>query len=401
MSLIDTAERLASIDRSQIMLATNRCLHAFDRFSECARCFDLCPVEAILVGKPPTLASSSCKSCLACLPACPVGAFQADDSVANLLNCIPHIDGKTVEILCSLHPDPGVGEDSERTAVRIQGCLAGLGSGAYLAVIALSIEHIFLRTDACIECGWASLRNQVVQQAERVNTFMAALNYPADITCLDEIENPISRTLWEVKNPPLSRRDLFRMFGRQSQVALSRALERDLPHKSQGLGRDRLRWLAAAERLPLTAASTVIDSTGFDFASLVVSETCTACGVCVRACPTNTLSFEKNNNGNLYTLTVDVRNCIGCEACIHVCAPAAISINHAPTWAEIFQSSKVILREGELIKCESCGAQTAKRADVRLCPVCEYRQQHPFGNVTPSGLRHAGLTGQSATPVRE
>ena len=47
MSLLDAAERFASLDRSQVLLEPKRCLHAQDQFSECAACFEVCPAGAV------------------------------------------------------------------------------------------------------------------------------------------------------------------------------------------------------------------------------------------------------------------------------------------------------------------------------------------------------------------
>ena len=386
MSLFDAAERLAALDRSGVVLDAARCLHSQDKYATCALCFELCPVGAIQVGRPPVLDAAACKSCMACLPACPVGAYQADDSVAHLMNCIPHLEGKPIDIICSLHPAPNTGVKPELTGLRVQGCLAVLGTGAYLALVALGLEQIILRCDACGACEWGCLRQRISDQVERANALLVAWNHPAEIACVERVGKPAERPLWEAKNPPLSRRDLFRMLGRQGQVALARAMEQHERQTGQFLGRDRLRLLSAVEHLPPAACADSLELSGFDFATLVISEACTACGVCARACPTGALCLEKNAEESEYRLIIDYRKCIGCELCMHVCAPAAISINHAPTFAEVFGKGAVILQEGELVKCDRCGTPIAKRAGVKLCPVCEYRRKNPFGSVLPPGL---------------
>ena len=115
--------------------------------------------------------------------------------------------------------------NSESIGIQIHGCLAGLGTGAYLTLSALGLERIILRTDACSSCKWHSLSPEIHNQAERANRFLSAWNKMDNVTCLDEIKAPVERPLWDVKNPPLSRRDLFRMMARQGQVAMARAME--------------------------------------------------------------------------------------------------------------------------------------------------------------------------------
>ena len=96
MSLLDAAERFASLDRSQVLLDAKRCLHSQDRGSECAACFDICPVNAITASKPPALAAEACQGCFACIPACPTGAYRVDDDVSSLINCVTHVDHQPV-----------------------------------------------------------------------------------------------------------------------------------------------------------------------------------------------------------------------------------------------------------------------------------------------------------------
>ncbi len=82
---------------------------------------------------------------------------------------------------------------------------------------------------------------------------------------------------------------------RQGQVAMARALENGSTSSSRQPGRDRMRLLSAVEHIPsaqIAAPDTTLE--GFRFTTLTISEACTACGTCGRACPTEALKFEKN-----------------------------------------------------------------------------------------------------------
>jgi len=380
VSLLNAAERFASIDRSQILLDTKRCLHTQDQYSDCAACFEICPVQAIAIGKPPALDSEKCESCLACLPACPVGAFHADDDVKDLFNCAAHIEDQPVELLCGLHPHPETGATSEAIGIQINGCLAGLGTGALLAFSALGIERITLRADSCSGCKWHSLHSEIHQQTERAARFLSA--WEKDITCVDEIESPVERPLWNAKNPPLSRRDLFRMMSKQGQVALARAMENGVTTSKRQPGRDRMRLLSAVSHLPEPKAEAWLHESYF--ATLTISESCTACGACGRACPTEALRFEKNDEAMTYSLTFSPQNCIGCGLCEHICLPDAITLNHEPTFEQVFSVKEAqVVESDSLVRCERCKSLMAARDNVKLCPLCEYRREHPFGSMMP------------------
>ena len=388
MSLFDAAERFASIDRSQVVLDPKRCLHAQDQHSDCAACFEVCPVNAIVPGKPPSLAAESCQSCLACLPVCPVGAYAADDDVSALLSCSARVEDTTIEIICGLHPAPETSENSDSIGIRIHGCLAGLGSGAYLTLFALGQEHLFLRMDACSDCKWGRLAAEIVSQAERANRFLSVWNKAESVVCVSPVDAQFERPVWDVKNPPLSRRDLFRMLGRQGQVALARAMENGIKTSKRQPGRDRLRLLAAVSHLPEYSSGTLVGLGGFGFAALTISSDCTACGVCAKACPTEALQFEKDQAETAFKLTFLPQNCIGCDLCLHVCAPAVITLENDPAFENVFGIKEpAVVNAGELIRCDRCKAVMAAKSGLHLCPLCEYRRSHPFGSIMPAELK--------------
>jgi ferredoxin len=381
VSLLDAAERFASIDRSQVVLDAKRCLREQDQFSDCAACFSICPVNAITVGKPPVLDVDKCQVCLACLPACPVGAFHADDDVADLLNCAAHVEDQPVELLCGLHPQPDTGPDARAVGIQIKGCLAGLGTGALLTLSALGLKHLTLRADGCSGCEWRSLHPEIHHQAERAVRFGNV-----SIACADRIDAPVRHPLWQAKNPPLSRRDLFRMMSRQGQVALARAMENGVTASRRQPGRDRLRLTSVWSRADCHPDSQV-DLSEFGFATLTISNACTACGACGRTCPTEALRFEKNDEALTYSITFSAQDCIGCDLCDHACLPDAIILNRRPAFEEVFGAKEpVVAVAGSLIRCERCKSLMVAREGVKLCPLCEYRRAHPFGSVMPKKI---------------
>ncbi len=387
MSLFSAAERFAALDRSTVTLDTSRCLHSQDKYSTCTACFGLCPVDAITAGKPPALDAEKCQTCLACLTVCPVGAYAADDAVVSLLNAVTHLESSALEVLCERNPQAALGFSEAGIGIRVQGCLAGLGCGAYLALAAFGLEHILVRTDACSGCAWGTLPKQVKAQVRQAKQFLEAWGKAETLDCVSEFDSPLERPLWEATNPPLSRRDMFRMLAQQGKVAMARAIENERTKPGHRPGRDRLRLLGAVTHLPAPQPGYIGSFLDPDFAWVSISEACTACGVCARACPTNALQFDKNENETAYTLKISVRNCVGCEMCMHVCAPSAITLDHTPTFAQIFGDEIVTLQEGELIKCERCGIPMAAKPNVHLCPLCDYRQTHPFGSMLLPGFK--------------
>ncbi len=386
MNLFDVADKFAALDHSDVILDPRRCLHSLFRFSDCKACLSICPVEAIVPGKVPGLDSKKCQTCLACLPVCPVGAFTADDAVASLLSAVTHLEGKDLELICERNSQAEMGCSETSTGIRIRGCLAGLGTGAYLALAAIGLEHIQVRTDACSGCEWNSLSSQVEGQINQAKQVLQGWGKAENIAMVSELDSPVERPLWKASNPPISRRDLFLFAARQGQIAIARSIENGQVHSGRRPGRNRMRTSGAIAHLPEPTSPESIVMDGMDFATVIASQDCVACGTCARACPTSALQFSKNETDTTFSLSISVKDCIGCEMCVQVCTSKTMRVDHSPTFAQIYGEERVILREGGLIKCEQCGVLIAARPDVHLCQFCDYRKSHPFGSMQVPGM---------------
>lgn len=386
MSLLSAAERLAAIDRSEVVFDPDRCLHTRGKFSECTLCYEFCPVGAISPDTPPTFDTESCQGCLACLPKCPTGAYSADDAVAALLKAVTHVEGDTLELLCPQHPKPELGVAPESTGILIRHCLAGLGAGSYSALAAFGFERIVVRGDACAKCKWATLENEIKAQIDQANYFLQAWEKQGLVAWTKELEEPVERPHWEADSPPVSRRELFRMMAHQGQMIMARAIENGASSTERRPGRDRMRLLGSAEHLPPLETTAAFNLEPLNFATVSLSDECSACSACARTCPTDALHFEHSADNATYVLDFTPGLCIDCELCVHACALAAIEIDHAPIFSQVFPLEKATLRTGELAECDRCGALFAARPGVELCPVCEYREKHPFGSMLPPGI---------------
>jgi ferredoxin len=230
----------------------------------------------------------------------------------------------------------------------------------------------------------------VEKQAQEAKVMLEAWGKAKMVGIVTALEEPVERPLWEAKNPPLSRRDLFVMLSRQGQVALARAIEKDAAHAERKAGRGRLRLNNAIAHLsePQNGGVPLAE---MGFAMLTVSESCTACGACARLCSTGALTFETNESDLHYGLCFMPRDCIACEACLHTCAEEAISLEHVPTAEQVWGPQEtVLLRHRELTRCGRCNAWFAARSGVHLCPSCEFRQKNPFGSRLPPGVSLPG-----------
>jgi ferredoxin len=400
MDLLSAAERLTDIDRSAIRYEAGRCLIALEKFSECDACIQLCPTGAILPGKPPEFQPESCAACYACLPACPVGAYHADDSFSALLTSTARVESGEVEVVCSRHPHPERATLADATTLCVRGCLAGLGVGGWLALFSVGVQRVVMRLEHCQACEWQQrsprLQGVIAEQAATARRWLSAWGLAAALEICQHI-NPTAvpdRPAWDAHNPPLTRRDLFRLASRQGQLAAARAMDSAALTGGPRPGRERSRVLNAARRLHAERKS--FDDFGLDglgYAMLTVSEACTACGACGRACPTGALRFGRDGE-KTFKISFNPGECIDCKVCAQVCAPSAIQIDPRAMVSSLLLPDPILLQEGELAHCRRCNALIASRPGVYLCPVCQFRRDHPFGSQLPPGMTLANLPGK-------
>jgi len=388
MSLLSAAERFAAMDRSSVAFDPKRCLHSSDRFAECDACFRICPVEAIHPGKPPALETEKCTHCLACLPVCPPGAFRAQEFLSALLNCITRCEGSAIELLCGHNPHTDRAVNPQATGLLVHDCLAGIGAGGYAALAALGLEEVTLRLDACPACPWGSLKSAIETQVEQARLLLAPWQKEGMIRTATEAGAPSANPILDVNNPPLTRRDLIRLAARQGQVAAARALDLQTVPGTKQPGHDRLRLLGALKHLHEPSSSCDPHLAGGNFALVSISEACTICGACARACPTSAINLDLKQEQQTFLLDFTPSLCIGCEMCIHVCEPGAVTVSHDPPFSAVFGSpAPVTLLQGFFARCETCKAVYPARDGTHLCPVCEYRLKNPFGSRLPSSFR--------------
>jgi ferredoxin len=403
MNLLALIEGLAAGDSvpTGVTLEAARCLHSWDKAAACTACFDICPVAAIRPDKPPLLDSERCIRCRACLPGCPVAAYQAADELAPLFKQAARLPGGRLELICGPHPYAELGPAGMTTAVLTRGCLAGLGSGAYLALAALGPSQLHLRTDACADCPLGSLQSEIEAQVAKAQQLLDHWPDTAVIHCTGELNKAqlISRPARPANRPALSRRELFGLEAQQT---------RSLPH-----------WLNEADETPdrkrpapnhrlITAALAYLGQPdtekplpildGLGLATITVAaDKCTACGVCARACPTGALHFDEETEADGFRLSLSVPDCVGCGLCDHVCLPEAIVVEPHLAWDQLFAGEKTrTLVAGPLAACERCSTKFWSKAGEPYCPICELRRQNPFASIVPPSLKRQ-MSGRKQT----
>lgn len=53
---------------------------------------------------------------------------------------------------------------------------------------------------------------------------------------------------------------------------------------------------------------------------------CVGCGICKKVCPSNAISYIKDENGKVVSYTFDLNKCIFCGNCMYYCPHHAIKL---------------------------------------------------------------------------
>ncbi len=397
MRLLKFAERFAEMDRSRVKFDETLCLHEQNRISNCKECVEICPAKAITGAETPVFDQAACRGCLACISACPVGAFCAEDDVPPVLKCLSEIKGESIEIICGKHPQPAMGISSKQTGIRLGGCLAGLGVGGYVTLFAVGFKRVFLRMDACRDCDWKSLAPRVQHQVQHANRILTGWSKEDIFLTISENEFPQKRPLLDINSPQLSRRGLFRDMAYKGKIALACAIDSAMEsehseNREKLPGVDRLRLINALGALPDPEEGWDTSLESGRYAFLHVSDRCDACAACERVCPTNAITFATDVDKTSYRLLFDAKKCIGCGICASVCIPEAIALDTNPGFNRIFGSAEpAVISQGSLTQCAKCNSLFAAGCGRELCSVCDFRKRNPFGNLVKSNVKPASV----------
>ncbi len=397
MSLVGLMGRLAASGPGGLDVNVSRCTHTLDHASTCNLCVTGCPVGAIHLSPRVTLDQATCVGCGLCLHVCPTEVFQGDDGVTQLLNCAGRLDNAPIiELACARHPQADSGPYPDAVALRTTGCLAALGPSAYVGLLAQGAERLIVRLDACDTCPIGAARPRIESAVAVAQALGPAGVGDGWLATTGEPPLPGSkRPIYDVANPPVSRRSLFRLFSRETSRLAAQTLLPDEPPTaaSPAPPRERRRLIQALRRLTGQVAGEQ-PLAGSGFVSLIASSACTACGVCARACPTGALAFSQD--GLAFALRFRPGACTDCGICLDVCEPGALARTAPPTVAEALSAEPLTLRAGAIQKCARCGAHFAATEGQKLCPVCEFRRQNPFGSRMP-GQRKTAANQENST----
>lgn len=389
--MLSAFDQLAPGAPAGVQVHAERCVHALDAFAQCRICADECPADALRIDETVVLDPARCTACGACVHACPVGAFDAQDMTHDVLRCAARVRSEgAIALLCAHHPPTPHGVRPVDAAIVFGQCLAALGPSAYAGLVALGVTRIDVYLDACADCplGARASIERTLDKARRVlrpwveAEQIAAITGPADGA-------PGSRwTVYFADQPPISRRRLLNPFAasdaddRLDALAIDPAALPGLKH----IPGERLRLLQALALLPPAGqALCPAPQAGQAFVRIGAEDGCTACGACEKACPTGALGLEIDDHTRAFRLTHLAAICTGCEVCLHLCDPGVLYSRGVPFATALQTPAEEAIAAGRFDRCKRCKARVAEGALTTegLCEICAFRRANPFGSQIP------------------
>ncbi len=340
-----------------------RCLRYRYRYSDCARCLDACPHEAVsLSDEGATLDPARCQNCALCVGACATEALVAENRPP--IDLLRQAAGRT-DFAFACAPSGEAGD------ARVP-CLGAL-DGTMLAYLASRGVAVELRgAGHCGDCPHgvkgAALARSALDAQERLHAGLGGDAWPKAALAQAAEESTAPKT-----DP--ARRHLFRrLAGRaagevaQANAPLQpdpvplKAVRAAAPHSTVRRELIQAIWPKEGEgELPCDPL--------LPLAEVRLGTGCNACEVCARACPTGALAVRESQAR--WEIAFRAARCVACGLCLEACQPGALAFADAVSLAAPRRAEGVTLLGLDKRRCTGCDRFFITAGDESLCPACE------------------------------
>jgi ferredoxin len=393
----------------------DRCLNVRHQGRGCRICVESCPANAISIpegrradSSPVVLDQELCARCGLCLNACPTGVFaQADPPESKLPQLVARSPSQIIELACPRKEQPDMSRVPEANVVQTPRCLAALSVPALLGLATMG-KSLWLNDSLCHTCPIGEARRAIQRNITTANRWLEIMGHPSAIHShldgADQLDaEPTPRTLICGDRPAVSRRDFFKsLAGRTEQGSPAFMSDSGTPRSEEGQSitsepvdahrvesgddiRHGLHHHIPAQRQHLAHAlrqlspdpTIQVPTAALPVADVMVTDACTACGLCAQFCPTEAIVFLSDSQ--YYVLHFSAALCLGedCSLCAIGCPTDAVHFGQAVMADELLSTRPRPVKAGRLAPCFQCGALTDTPMDgdeadeAPLCYVCQ------------------------------
>lgn len=355
---------------SLIEFNASRCVRSLSKESACNKCEVVCPTGAIVVGANPLPAInfSACVGCGACDAICPNEALGLDDF--NATNFFFDFIEDAQNILSCRKNVP---------------CIAALSVEHIISMAVLKKEVVF-DMGYCESCEIASTcQAQILKNYEEASYLLEAMENGAIL----RLENLCYKDESQPKES--NRRDFFRSLNLTSLAKTKHSFEQEIKKatdelvehtlqkadiallKQKRIPHKRKLFFTAIKRVQKPSQFHVVDASEISFTSqkLMDKESCSACQMCYRVCPTGALTSDVKNS----KIDFDPFLCIKCNICHDVCEPKAITLSSSYNIKEFFEPEVQNLVTFNVKRCDECGVIFSTNTSEKLCYRCKAEEE--------------------------
>lgn len=371
-------------------IRASQCTRYRYRYSECRRCLDACPHEAIALSDAgATLVADRCQNCGLCTSACHTNAWASE-----AFNPIDILRNAIKKPAFSLACVPSGCEADAQVP-----CL-GAVDAVWLAYMAKRRIPVSLHgSNHCNQCAHgskgpaqlnvnlAAVADLAAAQSQGDGLDMADAPWSMP-RLIDDHQSTVPRASPREKTENNhARRTLFsRLFRQPLKKAASQpgpSPSTQVPEKAIRAGAymvsDQRELLQIVCKQKADQPFTMALNEALPLMKLTLQSGCTLCEACFRVCPTGAIGIEQNPHD--WALTFQMDRCVACEVCLEVCQPRVLDAQ-ATFDARPGQPPITLIKQA-MQRCSRCDRHFVSPTPQKTCKICsddEYAFDAIFGS---------------------
>lgn len=345
-----------------------KCVRAVTKTASCDNCSTVCPTSAIVFSEEsnlPSILPSACVNCGGCVGSCPSEALTLD--FHNNTN---------------FFFEYAQAEDPLLSCKKNLPCLAVL-SVEHLISFALMRKDVVMDVGHCQACEIKEpLYQKILDNVDEANYLLEAMEHDNKIR--------LQELAWSEEEQSHTRREFFEKLSLKEAMRAKKQFDKEsdidpdtfLEHAVDNVAANQIRnkqlpdkrkiLFTALKRTKKPETYHIIDANEISFTSMkkLDHESCTACQICYRICPTGALKSDAKNS----KIDFDPMMCIKCHVCHDVCEPESITLSDTYAMKQLFEPEMKRLVSFNIKRCDECGAYFDYRNGEQLCARCKIEE---------------------------